>query len=315
MGAFGKCNVQRLLESAALWWARGRHCFQIKLANDAGPRFREIQMRKSKILARLRAGEVARVVSTSHYLPFYPALAAQYGFDGVWVDTEHGNWDPSNAKAFMAYHHLADVDCLFRTSTREKTGLARIYEDGASGIMVPHVNDAAAATWLAECCKFPPLGDRGVDGSGLDGGFWVGKGPNYTQDANAETFTCLQIETLTAVATAEAIAAVPGVDMLFLGPGDLGVRVGCSGSLAEPAIWSALEKVVAACRKHGKFVGCPAGTGELAKKAVDLGVNLIAFGGEFMAIMEMMQRQAQVLDQVLGEDRLSKAGKSEAAAA
>jgi 4-hydroxy-2-oxoheptanedioate aldolase len=263
----------------------------------------------------MRAGQVARVVSTAHFLPFYPRLAAEFGYDGVWVDSEHGCWDPAVTKAYLAYHHLADVDCLYRTPTREKSGLARLLEDGATGLMIPHVNDAALAAHLAECSKFPPLGDRGVDGAGVDGGFWVGKGDNYINDANEETFLCAQIETPVALANVDAIAATPGVDMLFLGPGDMSVRLGCTGSIGDPQIWDALEKIVAACRKHGKFAACPVGSAALAKRAVDLGVNLIAYGGEFLALMEAMKSKAMELDAVLGENRVGRAADAQGASA
>ncbi len=238
-----------------------------------------------------------------------PALAAHFGFDGVWVDAEHGNWDPSTVKAMLAHTKAADVDCLFRPSTLEKSGLARCLEDGATGLMIPHVSTAERARYLAECCKFPPLGDRGLDGAGIDGDFWVGRSGNYTQDANEQTFLCCQIETPQALANVEAIAAQPGVGMLFLGPGDMSLRLGCQPSLRDPVLFEAFKRVSAACHANGKALGLPVGDGEMAKKAVDHGANLIAFGGEFFAVHDKLQACAQHLDAALGESRATAGSK------
>lgn len=260
-------------------------------------------MRPSKILARIRAGQVARVCVTGHYLPFMPRLAAHFGFDGLWVDAEHGNWDPSLIKALMALTRAADVDCMFRPATLEKSGLARCLEDGATGLLIPHVSTAEKARYLAECCKFPPLGDRGLDGSGIEGDFWVGKGPTFTQDANRETFLCTLIETPQALMNLDQIAATPGVDMLFLGPGDMSLRLGCQPTLRDPVMWDAFLKISKACQAHGKAFGVPVGDGEMAKKAADHGANLIAYGGEFFAIHDKLQACAKDLDAAFGESR------------
>jgi 4-hydroxy-2-oxoheptanedioate aldolase len=260
-------------------------------------------MRPSRILARIRAGQVARVCNTSHYLPFFPRLAAHFGYDGVWVDAEHGTWDAHSIKAMLAMTRGADVDAMFRPSTLEKSGLARCLEDGATGLMVPHVSTVEKARYLAECCKFPPLGDRGIDGAGIDGDFWVGKGANYPEDANRETFLCVQIETPQALTNVEEIAAMPGVDMLFLGPGDMSLRLQCQPSLRDPVMFDAFKKISAACYKNSKGFGLPIGDGEMARKAVDHGANLLAFGGEFFAVHDKLMACSRELDSALGESR------------
>ena len=260
-------------------------------------------MRHSSILARLRAGQIARVCSTSHFLPFYPRLAAHFGFDGVWVDAEHGTWDDSTVKTMLALAKAANVDTMFRPSTLEKSRLARILEDGATGLMIPHVSTAEKARLLADHCKFPPLGDRGLDGAGIDGDFWVGKGSDYVSTANTETFLCVQIETPQALMNLDAIASTPGVDLLFLGPGDMSLRLQCQPSLRDPVMLDAFTRIVAACRRHGKFAALPVGDGEMAKKAADVGANLIAFGGEFFAVHDKLQACARELDSVFGESR------------
>ena len=259
-------------------------------------------MRPSKVLAKIRAGKVARVCSVTQFLPFFPKMAAHFQFDGVWVDGEHRPFDMHEAQSFIAYHHLADIDCMWRPSVTEKGALYRLLEDGAAGLMIPHVSTVERAQQLVQAVKFPPLGDRGLDGSGIDGNFYINLPPTYPQDANRETFLAVQIETPLALENVEAIAAVPGVDVLFLGPGDMSLRLGCSPSVNDPQMMEVQKKIAAAAKKHGKAWGRPAGTAEDAKVIIDLGAQLVAFGSMHWAIFRHLQDCAEGFDKVLGEN-------------
>src|SRR3954466_861013 len=125
-------------------------------------------MRSSRFLRRIREGQVARICGLGSYLPYYPSLAAQAGYDAIWVDGEHRAFDPREIQALIAFHHLADIDCLWRPPTREKAALYRLLEDGATGVIIPHIESAEEARAIVHAIKFPPLGNRGLDGSGLD---------------------------------------------------------------------------------------------------------------------------------------------------
>lgn len=118
-------------------------------------------MRRSKILAKLRSGQIARLCATGSPISFFPAVAAQAGYDGVWVDGEHRPWDAREAETMIGRHHAADIDCMWRPPTKEKNALYRLLEDGAAGLMIPHVASAEEAMALVQAVKFPPLGDRG----------------------------------------------------------------------------------------------------------------------------------------------------------
>src|SRR5262249_10880492 len=152
-------------------------------------------MRRSKILAKIRAGKIARVCSTGSPIAMYPALAAHFHYDGIWLDAEHRVWEPREIETMLARHHAADIDCLCRPCTKEKNALYRLLEDGAAGLMIPHVGSADEARALVRSIKFPPLGDRGYCGGGRDADFWVGAPSDYVEQANRETFLTVQIET------------------------------------------------------------------------------------------------------------------------
>jgi len=106
-------------------------------------------MRRSKVLEKLRAGKVARICSFANFLPFVPKMAAHCGYDGIWVDGEHRPFDAREAQSLIAYHHLADIDCMWRPPTLEKTLLYRLFEDGAAGLMIPHVSTPERAQQLS----------------------------------------------------------------------------------------------------------------------------------------------------------------------
>ena len=258
-------------------------------------------MRKSKILAKIRAGKVARVCSAGSPIALYPALAAHFHYDGIWVDAEHRVWDPREADAALARHHAADIDCLWRPPTKEKNALYRLLEDGATGLMIPHVATAEQARVLVQAMKFPPLGDRGFCGGGRDANFWVGAPKDYTTQANRETFLTVQIETKEALDNVDAIAAVEGVDVLFLGPGDMSLRLGCTAGVSDPIMLDVQRTIATACRKHGKAWGRPVGTIDDARILIELGGQLVAFGSEFGGLHKHLSECSAQFDQLLNE--------------
>ena len=257
--------------------------------------------RPSKVLAKIRAGKVARVCSVSAPFPAFPALAAHFHYDGIWVDAEHRPWDPREVEAMLARHRMADIDCLWRPPTKEKTPLYRLLEDGATGLMIPHVSTPEQARELVQAVKFPPFGDRGLDGSGPDANFWVGAPKDYPEQANRETFLVVQIETPQGLDNAEAIAAVPGVDVLFLGPADMSLRAGCAAAVDDPLMLEMQKKIAAAVRRHGKAWGRPVGNADDARAIIQLGAQLVAFGSAFWAIHRHLAECAAQFDQMLGE--------------
>ena len=88
-------------------------------------------MRRSKVLAKLRAGKVARICCTGSPIAFLPAVAAHYHYDGIWLDGEHRAWEAREIETMLGRHHAADIDCMWRPPTKEKNGLYRLLEDGA----------------------------------------------------------------------------------------------------------------------------------------------------------------------------------------
>ena len=252
-------------------------------------------MRKSKTLARIRAGEVIRTCVLGHYIPAYICHAAREGYDCIWVDLEHRALTLHQIQAMFAFSHLYDIDIMLRPPTLEKTGLYRYLEDGAAGLLIPHVSTAEKAKMLVDAVKFPPLGDRGIDNAGLDADFHLHDPDHYVKWANDETFLSVQIETPEGVQNVDEIAAVEGVDILFVGPGDLGLRLGQSGEMTIDEAW---ERVVAACKKHGKAFGGPTVPLDEMKKRNDQGAQLLINNSEFQNLTAGLKENIQKFDEL-----------------
>ena len=248
-------------------------------------------MRLSKTLARIRDNQVVRICSLGHFIPGYVCHAAHFGYDCIWLDLEHRLIDEREVQMLLALSHLYDIDIMVRPPTLEKTRLYRFLEDGAAGLLIPHVSTAEKARMLVDAVKFPPLGDRGLDGAGFDSGFILQGGDDFPDRANAETFLFVQIETPEAVDNVDSIAAVEGVAGLFIGPGDLGMRM--SRLQTDLTLDAAVDRIAAAARAHGIAWGCPVATQDDLNRRRDQGATFLAHGGDFFATMRMLEEHAR----------------------
>ena len=256
-------------------------------------------MRRSKSLEKIRSGKAVKMCVLGHFMPAYVRHAAQFGYDCIWLDLEHRLIGEREVQSLLAVFHLADIDCMLRAPTLEKTRLYRYLEDGATGLMIPHVSTAEKARALVDAVKFPPLGNRGLDGAGLDAEFYLQDTKEYIEQANEETFLVVQIETLQAIDNVDEIAAVEGVDGLFVGPGDLSMRIERTPN-CQLTLDAAYERVASAAARNGKVWGCPGGSVEQIEKLHQQGAQLIAHGGEFKTLMDMLKNCSEQLDEIYG---------------
>ncbi len=253
------------------------------------------------MLQKFRSGGFARVCGLGHYLPFYIRYAAHYNFDGIWFDLEHRAMDQREVQAIIMMCLHNDIDCMVRAPTLERTKLYRYLEEGATGFLMPLISDPQMASDLVQAVKYPPLGNRGMDGAGLDADFGIAAWDpqsNYNAESNRETFLITQVETLQAVANAEEIASIDGIDGLFIGPADLSLRIATQendGLTMEKAI----EKVAAAVQKHGKLWGITAGSVEEIQRYREMGAQMVPWGGDF-SLMNVLKDCSEDLDGVPG---------------
>lgn len=259
-------------------------------------------MRSSKILTKIRAGQAARIAMMGYVLPPFIAFAAHEGFDGIWLDLEHRPMDDREVQMLLAFFHLYDIDCLIRPSTREKAKLYRYLEDGATGLVIPHVSTPEEVRELVQKVKFPPVGDRGLNPSSLEANFGVDV-PTSRQPlvdhALRETFLLVQIETPLGVANMEAMAAVPGLDGLYLGPADLAVRMQHEPEDKRQSYVETLEQVAAVCQRHGLFWGTTSKDVNDLRQQYQLGARLIMWGVDQTLLQAGLSQCRADLDVIL----------------
>jgi 2-keto-3-deoxy-L-rhamnonate aldolase RhmA len=256
-------------------------------------------MRKSKILAKLRAGQPVKMAMLGHFIPAFVAYAAHAGFDGIWFDLEHRPMDNREVQAMLAFFHLYDIDCALRTPTREKGQLYRYLEDGAAGLIIPHVSDVQSACELVQKTKFPPIGDRGLEGRSLEGNF--GLDTLKTRDvlvehALQETFLMLQIETPQGLAVVDEIAAIEGVDALYVGPSDLRIRMAHQPQHERVELPQALAAVKAASDRHGKWWGALPRNLDEARELAAMGMQIMVWGVDLVILLDGLRQAGKELE-------------------
>lgn len=240
-------------------------------------------MRKSRVLRKLRNGEIVNSFKLNFTDTRAFEIAAMHGFDVLWTGMEHIPNDWSVIEKQILITKAYDVDLVCRVARGSYSDYIRPLEMDATGIMVPHIMNAEDAERVVSISKFKPVGNRAVDGGNADGSFTNIPFLEYLKTANTERFTILQIEDPQAVNEIEAIAAVPGYEMLFFGPGDYSCALGIPGQTNHPDVNKARKIVAEAAGRHGKFagtVGSPASYSEL----VDLGYNFISMGADVVGL-------------------------------
>ena len=268
-------------------------------------------MRKSRVLRKLRAGEVVNCFKMNFSDTRAFEIAARHGFDVLWTGMEHVPNDWSTIEKQILAAKVYDVDLLCRIARGSYSDYIRPLEMDATGIMVPHIMNTADAENVVSITKYTPIGNRAVDGGNADGGFCNVPFLQYLETANSERFVILQIEDPEAMNDLEAIAAVPGYEMLLFGPGDFSSALGVPGQTDHPEVIKARKSVARIARKHGKFAGT-VGSPENYKELIDMGYNFINIGADVVGLSNYCKDIAAAADITSSNEPVSLYGRREA---
>ena len=200
-----------------------------------------------------QAGRPRRIrgVTVNSASPLLVSLAAQVGFEAVWIESEHGPIGFERAETLCLAAEAGGIFPLIRLPDGERHHVLRALEIGARIILVPMVDDAEYARRIVEVGKYPPLGRRGFNVRTRGMGFGMENLPDVLARANARTHLFVQIETVEAVANIDEILAVEGLSGIFMGPGDLAVDMGCTGQMGDPKLREAVLSCLAKARAAG----------------------------------------------------------------
>lgn len=233
--------------------------------------------------------------------PAVAGLLAREGFDFILVDTEHGIFDPREVEAHIAAARAAGLCSLVRVSTTDRAEIMRVLDAGAEGIMVPMVRSLDDARRAVAHSKYPPLGQRGAHFARPHNDFSPPTDTAaYMAEANKSLLTVLQIETLEAAEIVDELAALDGVDMLYIGPGDLSIALGHPGQVNHPDVLAVVERMVQACRAHGKLAGSHFNDTAHLPALAERGVQVYGFGAVVRMLAVGVADQAAAARQALG---------------
>ncbi len=219
-------------------------------------------------------------------------IAGLADYDWVLIDLEHGSGDYKDLvhqlQALAAYRTAAVV----RVPTIDAVAFKQVLDLGPSGIMVPNVESAEQARTLIGYVRIPPLGKRGAATSTRNGGYGFHY-QRYLNEVNDNLLVAAQIESRQGLDNVEEIAAVDGIDVLFVGPTDLSIDLGLSSDPEDPAFRAPLERVAAAARRHGKVAGALVRNQQQARQYLALGYSFIALGSDRGMVIAGMKANAE----------------------
>jgi 2-keto-3-deoxy-L-rhamnonate aldolase RhmA len=247
----------------------------------------------SKLADRIRAGET--VIGSWFTVP-HPMVAetlAQGNFDFLLLDGEHAPVPPDAVGNLLPSTELHGCPVIYRPRTNSIDLIRGALDAGVTGVMVPMIENAAQAKAALDAAKYPPLGKRGI-------GPWRASNYydnylDYVATANERTCVVLQIESKAAVDAIDAIAALPGVDVLYVGPADMAGSMGLKLGERHAELTAAIERVAVAAKKHGKAVGIDVTSLDFFAMYQEMGFRFFTYGIDTSYLMDGARAAAKEL--------------------
>lgn len=237
---------------------------------------------------KLRAGELVLCLAINQMRSAEaPMIAARCGFDAIFIDLEHSATSLETAATICVAALTAGITPIARVPSHNPFHAARILDTGAQGVMVPHVENVDEAREIVKYLRFPPMGMRSAYGTGPTLGYRAIGQREVNTFLNDHELVIAMLETPQAVEHADAIAAVPGIDMVHIGALDVSNVMGIPAAYSDPRMRAVFEKVARACKAHGKAMGVGGARGdrELQQYLIGLGVRYLTTGSDVGYLM------------------------------
>jgi 2-keto-3-deoxy-L-rhamnonate aldolase RhmA len=252
----------------------------ITVRNHAKERLEAGELALGVGLRQARTVDIAKIMKTA-------------GYDFLFIDMEHNSMSIDLAAQISVAAQDVGITPVVRVPAFEHFHASRALDAGAQGIVVPHVDTAEVAARMVDNCKYPPIGHRSVTGALPQLDFRPAPLGEATVAINAATLLILMLETPQAIENVEAIAAVPGFDVLLVGTNDLCMEMGIPGQLDHPRVVDAFERIVAACRANGKYAGLGGVyTPPLIERYVSMGFRFILAGSDLSFMLAAAKERA-----------------------
>jgi 2-dehydro-3-deoxyglucarate aldolase/4-hydroxy-2-oxoheptanedioate aldolase len=217
-------------------------------------------------------------------------LAAEAGAEYVIFDMEHTGWSIETIRMLIATSRSTPMVPIVRVPATEYHFIARALDMGAMGVMVPMVESAEQAQRLVQSAKYPPAGRRGAAFAVAHDDYQGGDMAAKIASANSEVLLIAQVETVRGVENVDAIAAVEGIDVLWIGQADLTTSLGIPGQYDHPAFHAAVDRVAQACQAHDKILGYLALDVADGKAMLARGFRMLAYGGDLWIYQQALRQ-------------------------
>jgi 4-hydroxy-2-oxoheptanedioate aldolase len=223
--------------------------------------------------------------------PYSSEISAGAGFDWLLIDAEHGPNDVRSVLAQLQVLAAYHVSPIVRIADSSEATIKQMLDIGAQSILVPMVESADQARQLARAMRYPPGGVRGVASAIVRASRW-NRVPGYVTKADAEVCLIVQIESRAAIEQLDAIAAVNGVDALFIGPADLAASLGHLGDARHPQVLDMIEHAIQRARKAGKPIGILSTEEAQVRHYLELGCTFVGVGLDASLLATVTQELA-----------------------
>lgn len=231
---------------------------------------------------KMQAGKVALGFGVHHLRSAAaPQLAAASGHDWLFLDNEHGSFSVHDIAQLCIASLPTGITPLVRVCAGAIDEATRALDNGAQGIVMPHVDTADEARRIAEAFRYPPQGKRSWGGPPAIYGYQAPAMAEAQKAINGEILTVVMVESPLSVKNADAIAAVEGIDVLLIGTSDLSSELGIAGQAGHPKVVEAYATVGEACSRHGKVLGMGGVYDEEnARRYVGMGARFVLTGND-----------------------------------
>ncbi len=246
---------------------------------------------RGNLKARLARGEATYGTFLGAGSAVTAEVCAAAGVDWVLLDLEHGGGGEEQASGVVPAAASYGVPTVVRAESTERIRAGRLLDLGAAGVMFPRIDGPEDAASAISHLRYPPLGDRGV--ATYNRMCHYGLDPSALDRSNDEVLGVVQIETAGALQTVEEVAALDGVDVLFVGPRDLSLALGVPGNLNAPVYVEALQRVLAAAQGNGKAAGLLVPDGATAATMTAAGWQFLAIGSDTTILGAAMAAELQ----------------------
>jgi 4-hydroxy-2-oxoheptanedioate aldolase len=233
---------------------------------------------RGRLRARLAAGQATLGTFVGAASTITAEACAAAGVDWLVLDLEHGSGGEEQVRDVIPAAGAYGVPTVVRVESAARIRIGRVLDLGAAGVMLPRMDTAAEVAEAVRHLRYPPAGDRGVASYNRACRFALD--PGALARAGDEVLGVVQIESASAVDQAEEIAAIDGVDVLFVGPQDLSFNLGVPFQLQSPTYRAAVERVSDAAERHGKTCGLLVGDGAAAATRHAEGWRFVAIGSD-----------------------------------